>query len=382
LALLGIGAIDIFDRDIIEIHNLTRSVLFREGDVGQPKAAVAAARATELDPSVHVESRVGDFWATLSLRRVQQSSVVFCCVDNYEARIRLNRLCAIAGTPLINVGIDSRYAVVERFAFRTSSTMRETRDRPACYECALPAAAYADISTRYSCAGLRRIAVAEKRIPTTVLTSSAAATLAVSVHLRATRPDSPSRRLFQDTFTGSTTDTAIMPLDGCAGCGDVRGDRLVVSGSRRIASMLDGQMSMPANLTVTLSDQVVTRVSCPACGGDEPRERLFRTVDAFDERLATCPICGGLRQVGVRDRFTLDELMQEWRGYELPGKFLMADIANGPQVVIELEETNNGRSEGDPANRRSDAQGGSDDAQRTARGGSDTGRGDELVTAG
>jgi molybdopterin/thiamine biosynthesis adenylyltransferase len=49
LALLGVGEIYVFDLDVIEEHNLTRSVLFRDADIGQPKAAVAAKRAMELD---------------------------------------------------------------------------------------------------------------------------------------------------------------------------------------------------------------------------------------------------------------------------------------------------------------------------------------------
>jgi len=68
LALLGVGETSIFDFDQIEQHNLTRSVLFREGDIGQAKADVAAARARELDPNITVRSHVGDFWSLLSLR--------------------------------------------------------------------------------------------------------------------------------------------------------------------------------------------------------------------------------------------------------------------------------------------------------------------------
>ena len=38
LALLGVGEIHIYDYDKIEIHNLTRSIFFRETDVGAEKS--------------------------------------------------------------------------------------------------------------------------------------------------------------------------------------------------------------------------------------------------------------------------------------------------------------------------------------------------------
>ena len=38
LALLGIGNIFIFDRDTIEMSNLSRSILYRASDSGRPKA--------------------------------------------------------------------------------------------------------------------------------------------------------------------------------------------------------------------------------------------------------------------------------------------------------------------------------------------------------
>ena len=50
LCLLGVGAIDVYDFDTVELHNLTRSVLLREADIGRGKAASVARRAAELDP--------------------------------------------------------------------------------------------------------------------------------------------------------------------------------------------------------------------------------------------------------------------------------------------------------------------------------------------
>ena len=45
LALLGVGHVVVADMDRIELSNLSRSVLFRERDEGQPKAECAARAA-------------------------------------------------------------------------------------------------------------------------------------------------------------------------------------------------------------------------------------------------------------------------------------------------------------------------------------------------
>lgn len=358
LVLLGAGALDVFDRDVIEVHNLTRSVLFREGDIGRPKAVAAAERARELDPSVCIEPHVGDFWSRLTMSHVERATAVFCCVDNFEARIRLNRMCAIVGTPLLNVGIDSRFAVVERFPF--------SRDhRVPCYECGLPPSAYAEIAKRYSCGGLKRVAIAERKIPTTILTSSAAASLAVSVHLRGPLDGlgGSSWRYFQDTFTGHTTGTELTPLDACAGCGDLQQGRIVVGARRRIDPRLAIVLARAPASPVRLSDRVVTHVRCVVCDANEPGERVFRAADRYDETLAACPACGDqAREVGLREQFDYGELLRDYSGHDLPGKFIVTTLTGGIQVVIELKGEDHVRGEGDSQDGGQNTEGGSDDA--------------------
>ena len=173
LTLLGVGTIMVFDFDTIEYSNLTRSVLFRESDVGRMKAAVAAERAAELDPNVKVTAVTGDFWDTLSLTDIRTFDTVFCCVDNFEARIRLNTMCRIAGADFVNVGLDSRYASVERFPFSQG-------ENTACYECNLPESVYARMAQRYSCGYLRKVSFVERKIPTTVITSAIGGAIATS----------------------------------------------------------------------------------------------------------------------------------------------------------------------------------------------------------
>ena len=356
LTLLGVGEIHVFDRDAIEIHNLTRSVLFREGDIGQPKAICAATRARELDPSVHITPYVGDFWATLSLAAVRTATAVFSCVDNFEARIRLNRLCALAGTPLINVGIDSRFAVVEQFSFNRAS-------RRPCYECGLPPAAYATVAKRYSCGGLKRVAAAERRIPTTIITSSAAASLAVSVHLRSLADglDTSSWRYFQDTFTGHATRTEIRANHECPGCSDLLDERVVVAACRRIGATWRGIGADCGIGPIVLSDPALTEVRCRQCGVDDTGTMLLHRADRYDETLAVCPHCNErAREIRVRERFSCEELLRDYAGYDLPGKFIVTRLDEAIQLVVELEGDEHGRGEGHSEDSRSHAESGSD----------------------
>ena len=177
LALLGVGEVHIFDLDNIEEHNLTRSVLFRPSDIGESKATVAAKRAMDLDPNITAIPYHGDFWTLLSLSDLRSFDVLFCCVDNFEARIRCNTLCYLAGVDFVNTGIDSRSAVVELYPFSQSR-------HGGCLECNMPLSVYHRIAQRYSCGYLRKVSFIERKIPTTIITSSAVASLAVSRGLR------------------------------------------------------------------------------------------------------------------------------------------------------------------------------------------------------
>ena len=361
LTLLGVGEIHVCDRDAIEVHNLTRSVLFRESDLGQPKATCAAARARELDPSVAVTAYVGDFWSTLKLSDIRAATAVFSCVDNFEARIRLNRLCALAGTPLINTGIDSRFAVVEQFPFNRVR-------RVPCYECGLPPSAYAAIAKRYSCGWLKRIAAAERKIPTTIITSSAAASLAVSVHLRSLADglETAAWRYFQDTFTGHTTRTEIGAHHECPGCSDLLDDRVLIAAGRGVGTPWPAALPDTRVGPITLSEPALTQVRCGRCGVDDTAALLLQPADRFDETLAVCPHCHErARVIRVRERFDLDELLRDYAGCTLPGKFIVTRLDEALQLVVELEGDEHVRGEGDPENGRPHAQGGGDGPART-----------------
>jgi adenylyltransferase/sulfurtransferase len=106
LALLGVGNVYIIDKDTIELSNLTRSVLYRESDCGQPKAQVAARALQNINPVVKARWKQGDLRFDLGRGLLRHVDVVIAGLDNVPARHELNTLCFTAGRPWIDAGID------------------------------------------------------------------------------------------------------------------------------------------------------------------------------------------------------------------------------------------------------------------------------------
>jgi molybdopterin/thiamine biosynthesis adenylyltransferase/DNA-directed RNA polymerase subunit RPC12/RpoP len=340
LVLLGVGRIDVFDFDTIELSNLTRSVLFREEDVGKPKAIVAAERARELDPSVDIRGIHGDFWDTLQLGELQMSSAVICSVDNFAARIRANKLCFALSIDLVNVGIDSRFVSVEYFPFSVG-------DEVPCYECGLPETVYSRLSQRYSCGWLKKIAVEEKKVPTTILTSSAAGSFAVSMLLQGRLSEDAGKglRLLVDTVSGRSTLSTFDKKVGCPGCGGFLPKRILIHAKRVVSGELFRESNGPvrdtlSGLIFTSSDQILVGYRNRNCSQCDPEHLnvVMGRADDYDENVVVCPDCGyRRREVMIRDQFSAGELLREFAGHRLPAKFLLWSIEDD-QFIVELED--------------------------------------------
>ena len=161
LALLNIGHIFIVDFDEIEYSNLSRSVLFRNHFVGQPKAAVAAARVKELNPNVKVQYVNGDILCDVGLGIFKRMDVIIGCLDNRVARLYINRHTFKVGKTWVDGGImnlDGQLAVYNQ--------------ESACYECQLGNLDQDMIRKRLSCADMATRNSNYGRIPTTPLSAS------------------------------------------------------------------------------------------------------------------------------------------------------------------------------------------------------------------
>jgi molybdopterin/thiamine biosynthesis adenylyltransferase len=335
LSLLGVGAIDIYDFDKIELHNLTRSVLFRESDVGKNKAVCAAERLRDLDPNVRVTAQAGDFWRTMDLGAFGRYSAVICCVDNFEARIRLNLLSKLWGVNLINTGIDSRYVTVETYPFAQ-------RPEGACYECSLPPSVYQRLSTRYSCGGLKKVAFVERRVPTTVITASLAGSLAASQALRFGTATRDARRIFVDSIAGSSSSADLPAREDCPVCAEIRAPVHMNQGRAAFAAALQ---RAGGDATIRFSEPLILSIECKRCGLAQGKDAplLWRAAD-HDSRLVDCGACGaeGSVEVRIRDKISARALA----GYEsaLPLRFAMLVSQDQTEVfVLEQEGADGGR---------------------------------------
>lgn len=333
LSLLGVGKICIVDMDSIEIHNLTRSPLFNESDVGKLKAEVARDAAKKLDPNCAVSSICGEFWNKVSFKRLQQSSVVFCCVDNFDARIKINRLCSLLGVDLINAGIDSRFVAVEIYPF-----MRD--ENSPCYECGLPLSTYQRLAERFSCGYLKKVAFEEKKVPTTVITASYAGALASSLFLYSYREDAEdgARKVFLDTISSTTSKQTLALNPDCPCCGIKSEKRLVVQSTRQITSSLKFGESLDLNQTVNTSDPILVSWEIPDCEVCrlETSSMTFVKASDCDDSLTNCSACGLNRRLPVvKDQFTVKELISDYEGKMLPGKYVSFE-SDGIQVLVEL----------------------------------------------
>jgi sulfur-carrier protein adenylyltransferase/sulfurtransferase len=101
LAGAGIGRIDIVDGDVLEPSNLHRQTLYALGDVGRPKARLAAQRLGALNPEVDVRAHTVRLDAQTAEGLVADADLAIDCTDNFSTKFLLNDVCVRLGKPAI-----------------------------------------------------------------------------------------------------------------------------------------------------------------------------------------------------------------------------------------------------------------------------------------
>ena len=293
----------IADKDRIEHSNLSRSILYRAGDAGRPKAEVAARAAREIYPEMNVRALDGDVLHTLGAGLYRWADVVVGGLDNREARLAINRQCWRVGRPWIDGAIEVIQGVARVF------TPDAGQQNP-CYECTMSERDWKVLAARRSCNLLTRSEMEGGRVPTTPTIASIIAGVQCQELLKLLHGlDTLAGRGF--VFAGDSCDSYIVNYQRKPDC--LSHDR-----SAKIISLDDQSSTLTGRALLDLAKQrlgesavldfgrdVVRGFACPACGVAEP---VFRSLAALTSADARCPKCGANeRQVLTFDTLRGDE---------------------------------------------------------------------------
>lgn len=165
LSRCGIGRLLLYDYDTVELANMNR-LFFRPEHAGMTKTDAAAKTLADINPDVAIEgfhiniTTVGgyrDFAASLTGADGRcRAHLVLSCVDNYEARIHINRTCLDLEQTWMESGV-SEDAVSGHIQLLTPG-------EAACFECVPPLVVASGIDERT----LKREGVCAASLPTTM----------------------------------------------------------------------------------------------------------------------------------------------------------------------------------------------------------------------
>lgn len=102
LAAAGVGRIDVFDDDVVEVSNLNRQILHSVESIGQPKIDSAIAAGARIAPEVEVVGhrlRLGDNFAEVV--GAVRPDVVVDGSDSFETRFLVDTGAAELGVPVV-----------------------------------------------------------------------------------------------------------------------------------------------------------------------------------------------------------------------------------------------------------------------------------------
>ncbi|TAG90173.1 MAG: ThiF family adenylyltransferase [Oscillatoriales cyanobacterium] len=296
LALLGVGNIWVVDYDTIEKHNLTRSVLFRESDIGRYKAEVVAERVKELNPDSQVHPILGKLEFAFGRGLLREMDVAFGCLDSIGARRELNKRCYFAGVPWIDGGINHQLGNVALFDPRVPET--------ACYRCQMDKSAWARLNERYSC-GYLKDSFKEPTMATTIMTSSVIAAyqveVAVQLLLFGESNLKPGTKLFlpvsmpvgfttpEFTLDRECPDHASIPQNGNTSALPVKFESTPKQVAQELDLWEDWKLELPFDF--------VSKFTCDKCGHIEPVRKPLKEIKQGETK---CPQCGNVSREAVK----------------------------------------------------------------------------------
>lgn len=286
LALVGVGNITVIDFDTVSISNLTRSILFREADVGLPKVEVARQGLLEINPDLSIQAIQGDLEFDLGVGDVREHDLIIGCLDSVNARWAINQLAYRAGIPWINGGIGVAEGEVSFFDPSTEA---------ACYECSISEQMWYRRNQRYSCQGMKRN-IPEAAMPTTATIASIVSGIQVQQALLylhgKTGLLNPGEKVFLGLNPWMAFKVQIQRQETCL-AHDLSIEPTVCvnyDSNKQVCEVLQDLEALGfAEPVLWLRNEVIGLMRCPNCSYEEQANTPLRK---FPESRLACPECG------------------------------------------------------------------------------------------
>ncbi len=106
LARAGVGQLTLIDRDVVDLSNLQRQMLYDESDAlaGKPKAAAAAERLALINRDIAVDARIAHLGADNAESLLREADLIIDGSDNFSVRYLMNEISVKHGIPWIYGG--------------------------------------------------------------------------------------------------------------------------------------------------------------------------------------------------------------------------------------------------------------------------------------
>ena len=333
LALLGAGNILIVDFDRVEISNLSRSVLFREQDVGLPKASTAAQAVRRLNPDVCAEAIDGDVESHLGLGEIRGCDIVLGCLDSIYARWLLNRACQKAGRPWINAGINASVGEVSIYL----------PGQGACFECGMTRQMWNQIHERRSCMALPRNSPAAI-IPTTAVITSLTAALQVNEALAwiHERSQLSSGEMVMASLSPYALSSFTMAANEDCLAHDHYTPTIFIDAGPAELTVAELLNRIPGALALQVDFDVLEGWTCRNCGPQPAAARLSSIAAAQSE----CPGCKAHRSPQLTHEITRYDRLADFSLHTLgvPARAILRIKTAGGPCYVEIGGKNPNRS--------------------------------------
>lgn len=127
LAGAGIGKLTLIDDDRVDVTNLQRQTIFREGDTGMLKAELAGQWLAAFDGEIEVNAVAIRIDAETAAPLIDGAHLVLDGSDNFATRLAVSDACVASAIPLVS-------AAVGRFQGQVAAFAGHLPNEP-CYRC-------------------------------------------------------------------------------------------------------------------------------------------------------------------------------------------------------------------------------------------------------